>query len=173
MGFLKKLVILAALVVGGVWWYGRSLPREHRLSSAITLVQPQDTVWRVVRSVGSYYAWWDDVKAVRRLEFPRESYEQNLGAAGMLSVEVVREEPPRRFVTRILNLNQEDYGGTWTYTVRLTEAGTEVMITEDGWVESPFYRVYANLRGHRRRMNSFLGSLGAHFGETVTPRERN
>ena len=161
------------LVVGGVWWYGRSLPREHRLSSVITLVQPHDTVWRVVRSVGSYYVWWDDVKATRRLEFPRESYEQNLGAAGMLSEEIVREEPPRRFVTRILNLNQKNFGGTWTYSVRPTDSATEVMITEDGWIESPFYRVVARVRGHRRRMNSFLGSLGAHFGETVTPRDRN
>lgn len=170
MGFFKNLLILAVLVVGGVWFYGRSLPREHRVVSTVTLVAPVDTVYSVIRNVGSSYLWWSDVKAVRRLELRRESYEQNMGAAGMVSVEITSADPPRRVVMTILNLSQENFGGRSVYDVRLTTAGTEVTVTEEGWIDPPFYRVIAKVRGLHRTQTSFLASLGAHFGETVTPR---
>lgn len=170
---MKKLLMLVILVVGGVYFYGRSLPREHKFTSSITLVQPQDTVWLVVRHVGATDTWWSDVKAVRRLSRTRESYEQNMGAAGMISVEIASEDPPKRLVTRILNDEQQDFGGTWTYVVRNTDSGAELTVTEEGWIASPFYRVIARISGQRRTLNSYLTSFGAHFGESVTPRERN
>jgi hypothetical protein len=38
-------------------------------------------------------------------------------------------------------------------------------------VESPFFRVVMKLRGGpHRTLDSYLRSLGAHFGETVSPR---
>ncbi|MDH5235121.1 MAG: SRPBCC family protein [Gemmatimonadota bacterium] len=170
---MKKILILIVLLVGGVYFYGRSLPREHKVASSITLVVPVDTVWFMVRHPGASNTWWSDVKSVRRLDRPRESYEQNMGAAGIVSTEIVSEDPPRRLVTRILNDEQQDFGGTWTYVVRNTDSGTELMITEDGWIESPFFRVIAQISGLRRTINSYLTSLGAHFGETVTPRDRS
>lgn len=170
MGFIKKVLILAVLLVGGLWFYGRSLPREHRASSAITLVALQDTVYSVIRHVGTSNLWWSDVRSVRRLPRPRESWEQNMGSGGMISVEVIAADPPRRMVTRILNDAQQGFGGTWTYDVRRTASGTEVQVTENGWVESPFFRVLAKFRGHHRTLTSYLSSLGAQFGESVTPR---
>ena len=171
MGFLKKLIVLGVVLVGGLWLYGRSLPREHRVSSLVTLVAPPDSVYRVIRNVAGTSRWWGDVQSARRLPLSRESYVQDMGAAGTISVEVISEDPPNRFVTRILNDTQQDFGGTWTYSVRRGESGTEVTITEDGWVATPFFRVISNLRGQRRTMISYLTSLGAHFGETVTPRD--
>jgi len=138
----------------------------------VTLVAPVDTVWDMVRHIGSSHLWWSDVKSVRRLDLRKESYEQNMGAAGIVSVEITSEEPPRRLVTTILNISQTKFGGSWTYDVRLTESGTEVTITENGWIDPPFYRVMAKVTGQHRTIVSYLSSLGAHFGETVTPRQR-
>ena len=171
MGFLKKLLVLGVVLVGGLWLYGRSLPREHRVASTITLVASPDSVYRTIRDIAGASRWWGDAISVRRLSRSRESYVQDMGAAGSVSIEVIAEDPPNRFVTRILNDDQQDFGGTWAYTVRRSESGTEVRITEDGWVATPFFRVIAKLRGQRRTMNSYLASLGAHFGETVTPRD--
>lgn len=173
VGFIKKLLILAVLLVGGSWLYGRSLPREHRAVSAITLVAHQDTVFAVIRSVGTAHLWWSDVRSVRRLIRTRESWELNMGADGMLAIEVTAADPPRRVITTILNEQQHDFGGTWTYDVRMSASVTEVEITENGWIESPFFRVMAKVRGHNRSLNSYLSSLGAHFGESVTPRRVN
>lgn len=171
MGFIKKLLVLGVVLGGGLWLYGRSLPREHRVASVVTLVAPPDSVYRTIRDIAGSARWWGDVTSVRRLTRARESYEQDMGASGRISVEVISEDAPNRFVTRILNDSQQDFGGTWTYTVRRGESGTEVMITEDGWVETPFFRVFAKLRGQRRTMNGYLSSLGAHFGESASPRD--
>ena len=171
--FIKKLLILAVLLVGGVWLYGRSLPREHRASSAITLVAHQDTVFALIRNLGTANSWWSDLRGVRRLTRARESWEQDMGASGKISLEVTAADPPRRMITTVLNDQQQDFGGTWTYDVRMFASVTEVQITENGWIESPFFRVVAKLRGHHRTLNSYLSSLGAHFGESVTPRRIN
>ncbi|MHB1299145.1 MAG: hypothetical protein ACYC0B_11505, partial [Gemmatimonadaceae bacterium] len=62
-------------------------------------------------------------------------------------------------------------GGRWTYAIVRTASGTEVTITETGWIEPPLYRVVMKVRGGpHRTLDSYLRSLGAKFGEIVTPR---
>lgn len=170
MGFLKKLIVLVVLIGGGLWLYGRQLPREHSITSSIILVAPIDSVFGLIRAVGSQAAWWYDVKSVRPLMGKkRESWEQNMGDQ-LVQFEVTMVVPGSRMVTTILNDEQQDWGGTWQYRVFTSSAGTEVQITEQGWVEAPLFRVFMKLRGESRTVDSFLSSLGAHFGEVVTPR---
>ncbi len=174
MRFLKKLIILALVAFAGLYFYGRSLPREHRASSTITLVARADTVYRVIRNVRSAATWWTDVKAVRPLAGkPRESWEEDMGASGKVQIEITSENPGSRLVTTILNDDQQDWGGRWIYTVNSSAAGTEVTITEDGWVAKPLYRVVAKLLGHHRTIDSYLNSLAAYFGEVGSPRHGN
>ncbi len=55
--------------------------------------------------------------------------------------------------------------------MRQTAAGTEVTVTEEGWVEPALFRVVMKLRGGAHKtIDGYLRSLGAHFGETVSPR---
>ena len=168
---MKKLLIVVILLVGGLYLYGRSLPREHVASSTITLVARPDTVFAVIRNVGGQAAWWSDVASVQPLAGqPRESWEQDMGASGKVHIEVTSISPPSRLVTTILNDVQQDWGGKWIYTIATTAAGTEVTITEEGWVATPMYRVLAKLLGPHKTMDGFLTSLAAHFGEVGTPR---
>lgn len=170
--FLFKLALLAGVLAGGAWFYGSRQPREHRVSSAITLVAPADTVWGTIRNIGGAVEWWDDLKSIRRLvDQPRESWEQDIGISGTVRIQVSSEVWGERLVTTILNDQQKDWGGRWIYTVQSSASGTEVTITEDGWVEKPLDRVMLKLMGGpHRSMDSYLKSLGAHFGETVNPR---
>jgi uncharacterized protein YndB with AHSA1/START domain len=171
VGFFKKLILLAVLIIGGLWFYGRKLPREHTIKSSIILVAPIDTVFKVIRNIDNQASWLSDVKSVRPLEGrPRESWEQNTVLDGLISLEVTSVSPPGRMVTTILNDDQQNWGGRWTYDVFTSAAGTEVAITEAGWVDPPLYRVYMKVRGQYRSLDSFLSSLGANFGEPVTPR---
>lgn len=59
IGGVVALVLLVALV-------GALLPREHVATSRITLRQPPDTVWKVVRDLGGITAWWPDLKQAER-----------------------------------------------------------------------------------------------------------
>ena len=171
MKFLKRLLILLVIVIAGLYLYGRSIPREHTASSTVTLVAPADSVYKVVRNFGAHPTWWTDVKSSTRIDGkPRESWEQNMGPGGIIQMEITREVVGRQFVVTILNDTQQDWGGTWTYDIVTTGAGTEVTITEEGWVESPFFRVVAKMMGKYRTIDSLLRSLANHFGEVATPR---
>ncbi len=167
-----KLLLVVGVLLAAVWLWGRSMPREHRSASTITLVAPADSVYRLVRDIGEQARWWRDVRSVRRITGrPRESWEQEMAGAGAVRIEVTSFIEGQRLVTTILNDDQQDFGGKWTVDVSRTGSGTEVRIVEDGWVESPFFRVVMKLRGGpHKTLDSYLRSLGAHFGETVSPR---
>lgn len=175
---MKKLLIVALLLVGGLWFYGRSLPREHSIKSSVTITAPIDSVYRVVRSIGNQAVWWSDVKSVRALTGRRrESWEQNMGGgAGLISLEVTSATPGASMKTTIITNSEEEdpanqqWGGTWSYRIFLTSSGTKVEITEDGWVDPPFMRIMMKLRGRYRTVDSYLSSLAAYFGETTSPR---
>jgi uncharacterized protein YndB with AHSA1/START domain len=175
---MKKLLKFVLIVVlfggGGLYLYGRSLPREHTAGSTITLVAPVDSVYAAIRDIGGQAAWWNDVKGVTRLTArARESWEQDMGSWGKVQLEISAVSPPNRLVTTILNDDQQDWGGTWSYEIVASGSGTDVTIIEDGWVESPMFRVVARMMGHHRTMDSFLRSLAARFGETASPRHRD
>ncbi len=171
MNFLLKLIFVGGLLLGGVWFYGRSLPREHVVSSTITLVAPADTVWGLVRNFESAPQWWDAVRSsVRVPGRVRETWDQEMGSSGTVRIEVRGETPGRRLITEIVNDEQQDFGGTWTYDVVASGAGTEVTITEEGWVEPPLFRVVMKLKGSHGTIEGYLRSLAAHYGEVATPR---
>lgn len=172
MKFLTKLIVFAGILVGAVWVWGRTMPREHRASSTITLVAPADSVYRLVRDIGGQAAWWSDVRSVRKLTGQkRESWEQDMKGAGPVRLEVTSAIDGQRVITTILNDDQQDWGGGWTVDVERTAAGTEVTVTEQGFIEPALFRVVMKLRGGpHRTIDSYLRSLGAHFGETVSPR---
>ncbi len=171
MKFLKRLLILVLLVAGGLYVYGRTLPREHLASSTITLVAMPDTVFAVIRNVGATPTWWSDMKASRRLDGrATETWEENMGSAGVMHVEVTRVSPPRQLVMTVVDNEDAGWGGTLTFDIAATGSGTEVTVTEDGYVDSPIFRVVMHWMGPYRTIDSYLRSLADHFGEIGNPR---
>lgn len=172
MKFLIKLVMFVIIVViGGAYLYGSRLPREHTVTSNLLLVAPADTVFKVIRNIEASPSWWDAVIGVERIKgASKESWRQDMGQIGSIEVEVSKVGPGRRMEVSIRNAEAQGWGGTWYYEVRDTPAGTEVTVTEEGWVEHPVYRTLMKLRGKHRTIDSFLMSLGSHFGESAMPR---
>lgn len=171
MKWIKRLVIVALLVCGGIYLKGRSMPREHTATSKIVLITAPDSVFEVARDFAKQGSWWSDLKGVQKIAGrPRESWEQDFGSDGKMEIEVTRVIPGRRIVTTILNETQQDWGGVWTLEIEATAAGTEVRITEEGWIESPFFRALSPLMGgHYKTMDSYLRSLGRRFGQLAAP----
>lgn len=173
MKFLIKLVLVVmVLVVGGAYLYGRGLPREHVVTSTITLVATPDTVFKVIRNIGAQREWWPSVTSIERIQGARkESWRQVMGmGAGTLEVEIGRVVPGRSMEMTILNAEAQGWGGKWFYDVQPSASGTEVSITEEGFVESPVFRTLMKLRGKYRTVDSYLIALGGHFSEPVNPR---
>ncbi len=157
------LILLAVAV-------GTALPREHVATSAVTLRQPPESVWAVVRDLSVTPRWWSQVRTSTRVTDARgrEVWRQEAGGFSMNLV-VTEAAAPQRLVTTIDAGADASFGGTWTYNLAPVEGGTRLLVTEAGWISNPLFRAIARATGLHRTLDSYLTDLGRHFDEAVTP----
>jgi len=164
------LFSVVVLVIG----MGALMPREHMASSSITLHQPPDSIWPVVRDLGATPEWWSDITssepAPQSGEGERWIQKTKTGTTPLV---IVREDPPRLLRTRIDMPDDAAFGGTWTYEIEPVNGGSRVTITEDGFINNLLFRFMANtvfsLHG---TMDGYLRALGRRYGEEVDPEHR-
>lgn len=163
------VVLIALIVIMAV--IGAFIPRDHVAGSSITLHQPPDTVWRVVRDQDSVPQWWPAMRTSVHSVGPdgKDRWEQTLSGNKMTFV-IDADEPPRRLVTRIESHPGDSFGGTWTFEIAPEAAGSRVAVTERGWIANPIFRFLARyVFGYYSTQEGYLTALGKRFGETVTP----
>src|SRR5512140_3975231 len=146
------------------------MPREHLVSSRIQITAPRDSVWAVVRAFGDYPKWDDDFKSSVRgtSQGGHEVWVQEVGGMTM-SVAITEVRAPSRLVTEILTDEKSQWGGVWTYELAATGSGTEITVTEAGWIKPPLFRVMMKMMGTHSAMDGLLKHLAAKFGEMATP----
>jgi len=171
---MKWLIVGVAVIVALVALMaivGALLPRDHRATSTITLHQPPDSVWTVVRDLGGIPAWWHEARESVRLpdKDGHEAWRQKVGGFDMPLV-VLESQPPRRLVTKIDSPAGAAFGGTWTYELTPDGDGTRISVTEAGWIANPIFRFMSRfLFGYYGSLDGYLKALGKRYGETVTP----
>jgi len=168
--WVLRVVLVLAVAAAVLLAAGMLLPREHVASSGVTLRQPPESVWAVVRDLGGVPRWWPEVATSQPVTDPagREVWRQEVGGSPMTFV-VTEAVAPRRLVTTIDAPPGAAFGGTWSYALAPVGGGTRVIVTEAGWIANPLYRVMANLMGRHGTLDDYLVAIGARFGETVTP----
>ena len=148
---------------------GSLLPRRHLARASITLDQPADSVWAVIRDFEAYPTWWPQLEAMVRIPDRRsETWSQHDKYGDEIPIEVVESQPATRLVTRIA---AEDlpYSGTWTYELTASVAGTTLTLTEDGEVRNPIFRLMSRfVFGHYGTLDGYLQALGRRFGEQAS-----
>jgi uncharacterized protein YndB with AHSA1/START domain len=167
IGGLFGLVALMALI-------GAFVPREHRATNTVTLRQPPDSVWNVVRDLGGTPSWWAEIKeSVRQPDQNgREVWRQKMSGFDVPLV-VMEAVPPRRLVTQIDASAGAAFGGTWTYELTPDSGGTRISVTEAGWIGNPIFRFLSRfVFGYYGSLDGYLKALGERFGETVRPAHR-
>jgi Polyketide cyclase / dehydrase and lipid transport len=167
---LILLVVLVALVAT-LLIAGMLLPRNHRATSRIEIRTAPGEVWAVIRDLGQVPAFWPDIKSSERQpdRDGKEAWSQTMKNGFALPLIVEEELPPSRLVTRIAIEGKAPFGGSWIYRVEPAEGGSRVSLTEDGWVDNPFFRVISRIMGHHSTLDSYLRALGARFGQKVEP----
>lgn len=160
----------ALALVGLVFGVGALLPRDHVATSTVTIHQPPDSVWAVVRDLGATPRWWDETTSSVALDDPagREVWRQEASGFSMDLV-VSAAVAPTRLVTTIDAAPEAAFGGAWTYTLTPVAGGTRIAVTEAGWVANPAFRTMSRIMGHHTTLDSYLRALGRRFGESVTP----
>jgi uncharacterized protein YndB with AHSA1/START domain len=167
VGALLAVVLVTMLV-------GAFMPREHVAASFITLRQPPDSVWQVVRDLGAAPEWWSGLESSQRAslesEGGQERWIQKMKSGSELPILVVREDPPRLLVTRIDVPDDATFGGTWTYEIEPADGGSRVTVTENGFINNLLFRFLSNtVLGMHGTMDAYLRALGSRFGEDVLP----
>jgi len=173
------LIVLGAIaaVVALMTLIGAFVAREHRATSSITLHQPPDSVWKVVRDLGGVPAWWTAIKeSVRQPDRDgQEVWRQKMSGFDVPLI-VIESQPPRRLVTRIDPTAGAAFGGTWTYELIADSSGgrsggaTQIRVTEAGWIGNPIFRFLSRfIFGYYGSLDGYLKALGKKFGEEARP----
>ena len=170
MRFLIRVAIVLLVLAACLYGFGMTLPREHTVSSRVQLTAPRDSVWEVLSNFGDYPKWDTDFKSSVRgpSRHGHAVWVQDAGNMTM-SIEVTNQSAPSRLVTEVVTDEKSSWGGIWTYQLTANGVGTEVTITEAGWIKAPIFRVMMKLMGTHATLDGVLSHLAARFGDTVTP----
>jgi uncharacterized protein YndB with AHSA1/START domain len=169
MRFLKRIVLFVVTPVAAVYIVGALLPVAHEASGRRDLPASPEQVFGVIADVAAYPRWWTDVTRVEMLASHdgRIRFVQHAGSDAIV-MEVVEAAPNSRFVTRIADPGQP-FGGTWTFELTPSAAGTLVTITERGEVYDPLFRFLSRfVFGHAGTLESCLDALAGHL-RAVSP----
>jgi len=171
MKWVAIIGVAIAALVAVVVIIGLVLPRDHVASVTAKIAAPPAAVWAAIVQPEAFPTWRGDVSRVEMLTSTANgpSWREHT-RNGALTMGVEQSDPPRRVVTRILDQNLP-YGGTWEYDIAPDGASdSRVTITERGWVSNPIFRfVSRSIMGHTSSMETYLRSLGKHFGGEPTP----
>lgn len=130
------LVVALVAIVGVIALIGFFLPVKHEVTRSAEFNRPPADVWMLIADPNTYGSWWSgaDVKT-----------------------EVVESSPPFRLVTKIVG--ETAFGGTWTFEIQPTPAGSRLTITERGEVYNVIFRTLSRfVFGYTATMDSFLSA---------------
>jgi len=139
------VVISLASLAGFSALVGSMLPKGHRASRMTTLAAAPAVVFGVITDFARAPEWRRDVKQVEIV--PDDGHGRIVrehGKQGVVPYRVEVIEPSSKLVMRIVDPSLP-YGGSWTYALRPSGAGTEITITEDGQVFNPIFRIMQKL----------------------------
>lgn len=148
-------VIAAALILA--YAAGSLLPREHTVTLSRSVVAPPERVFAIITDFASAPAWRTGVKSVRvDADGTRYVEESNHGP---IPYRVIERVPFSRLVTGI-DSTELPFGGRWIFEIKPTAKGSEVSITEDGFVGPPLFRLLSLfVFGHETTIRRYLDDL--------------
>lgn len=136
---LGTLLALVALVLA----IGAMIDRTHVATVREIYQAAPDEIWSAIATFEKMPDWRKGVKRVEVLK-PLQGLRRirEHSSFGPMTFLVDEEVPSQKLVLRIADENQ-GFGGTWTYQIRKVEGGTELAITEDGFIDNLLFRFMA------------------------------
>ena len=162
------LIILGVLagLVAIVWVVGSMLPEGHVATRSAKFNKSSEEVWNTITDFAAAPTWRKELKSMEQLpDRNGHAVWQELSDFGSMTYEITEFSQPKRMVTTIADENLP-FGGTWTYELISTEGGTMLIVTENGEIYNPFFRVMARfIFGYHATMEKYLKALGKKLGE--------
>lgn len=156
---LLALVAAAALI-------GTLLPRDHIVARSAVFRQTPATLFAVVRDFAALPAWRTAVRSTE-IRPPCEGCPcyREITSHGATTYLVREERVNERLVLEIAD-EKLPYGGRWIFEFRSASGGTELRITEEGFVKNVVFRFLARfVFGYAASLEGYLRDLAKKFDE--------
>lgn len=141
--FVSMGIILTLTVLAGLFLYlaGLAQPERHAGSITFTMAKPSTVVWAALTDYAAMPQWWPAVKKIRFETRPYgEVVTWDTDRRGReTGFRTTEEKAPAQLVREITGDNLP-FGGTWTYALVDANSGTQLTLTEDGFVKPPLFR---------------------------------
>jgi hypothetical protein len=159
------LLVLAVILVIAI---GAMLPKAHTASRSARYSASPEQLFALIAGPQS---WRPDV--LESSEFTdadgRRFEKETTRDKRTMTYELLGIDAPRSIQRRIATQNLP-FGGTWTFSLQPTDAGTTVRITEAGEVYNPFFRFVSRfILGYTRTLDGYLSALGKATGQEIQP----
>ncbi len=143
MTFLAVVFVMIAVTAVLAVVAGSRIPRDHVAEVRAIYDAAPAAVWALISDPTESAAWRSDVKRVDLLATAdgRLAWKE-MTAHGVTTYEMVSQEPMVSQVTRITD-ESLPYGGQWEFLLTPAGTGTELLITERGFVKPAIMRLLA------------------------------
>lgn len=155
---LGVLLGLVALVLG----IGALIQRGHMATVKQEYEVSPEEVWAAITDFEHMPEWRAGLNRIEVLD-PVDGRKRirEHSKFGPMTYVVEEETAPSKLVLRIAD-EDKGFGGTWTYEISEASRGSELQITEDGFVDNLFFRFMARfIFGYEATMRSYHASLRA------------
>jgi hypothetical protein len=163
IGILVAVVVIALVV-------GSNLPREHVAVVRTRYAAAPAAVWNLLSDPAAAPDWRKDVKRVEKIpDINGHSAWKEESGFGLITYELVESTEGVSRTTRIAD-ETLPYGGQWEFRLAAAGMGTELVITERGFVKPALFRFMSRyLFGYTGTLKGLMTELGAKLGERVEP----
>ena len=164
------VLLVVAVLVAIALFVGSRLPLEHIAIVKARYAAKPEAVWALISNPASATGWRRDLKSVELLA-PVEGKlawreESKFGKINFLMTE---SSAPSRQVARITN-DDLAYGGQWEFSLMPVSGGTELSVTERGFVKPALFRFMSRtIFGYTSTIVAYQKGVGAALGERVEP----
>ncbi len=169
---MRWFVLLGAVLTalfGTAVLVGRTLPVEHSVTVTRAFPVSAETLWTAATDYRGYPLWRAGVDEVERLpDMDGAVAWEEWGSAGRITMMIEESSPPVRFVARVVD--EEDFGGTWTFVVEEEGTGSRLSITEDGEIYNAFFRFMSRyVLGYDGALEAFMQELARYLADFRPP----
>jgi hypothetical protein len=159
---------IAIGIVGVLAGIGYSMPNAHVAQAEAEYRAGPDSVYAILSSIEDWPEWHPSVRSLTPLDGPSDEPSWRIrGPDGSMTVTLVDESPPTRFITLA---DGGMFVGRWTYHVEPRSGGTRVTITEEARIDNLVIRGLTVFRNQASTLVRVLDALGDRLGERVEPR---
>ena len=157
---LVGIVALAAAI-------GAMLPKGHTASRAVRFRAKPADLFAIVSDFAKYPEWRTGVTRVD-VEGPlgTGAVIREHGPNGIIPFRIEVFEPPSKILTRIADSSLA-FGGTWTFEVFSNDSGSELVLTENGEIYNPIFRLLGKFFfSPYETIDTYMADLKKKLGES-------